>query len=79
MSEMTCSSCNNIRAELHPSKSKLVPGMTLFMCQSCIDAKYLPRWVLILHARHNGINSISDYLRNRKYFGKEITGSELVH
>ena len=75
---INCSSCGKVRKDLFPKKSPLMAGVTLYMCQTCINAGFQPRWVIILHARKNGIESVSDYLRKHRYIGRDIIGSELV-
>lgn len=75
---MNCSSCGKIKAQVHPKKSRLATGQTLYMCQTCIDAKFEPRWVLILHARKNGLESIQSYIAGHKYVGRDILASEVV-
>lgn len=75
---MLCSSCNEQRAELHPKNSKLIKGIKLVLCNECIKAKREPRWLIILCARTNGPLSVVDWVTNRRYVGKEITGAELL-
>jgi len=78
MSDMTCYSCSKQRAELFARKSSLILGVTLLMCQSCIDQKFEPRWTIILNARKNGADSVRDYIVKKKYVGKEIMATELI-
>lgn len=75
---MVCNSCGKQKSELHPKKSALQKSMTLVMCNECIKGKKEPRYLIILHARANGAESVADYIRNRRYHGDEITGKELV-
>lgn len=75
---MICSVCNNNKHELHPKKSKLMDGMTLLLCNSCLDSKKEPRFVVVLHGRANGIQSVSSYIKEHRYAGADITASELV-
>lgn len=75
---MVCSCCSKQKAELHPRKSALQKTMPLIMCNECIKGKREPRYLIILHARANGAESVADYIRNRRYCGAEITGRELV-
>ena len=48
------------------------------MCQSCIDSKFEPRWVIILSGRQNGADSVREYIIKRLYIGKTITDEELI-
>ena len=78
MTEMICYSCSKQRAELFARKSSLISGVTLLICQSCIDQKFEPRWTIILSARKNGADSVRDYIVKRKYIGQEILATELI-
>ena len=75
---MICSACSQNRNKLTPKKSRLITGMTLFLCNSCFEKKNEPRYVIILHGRANGIDSVSDYIKNHRYTGADIAAAELV-
>jgi len=75
---VNCSSCDKAKAELRPKKSQLLPGVNLLMCQTCIDKKYEPRWVIILSARRYGKDSVRKYINSRLYAGKPILAEEIV-
>ena len=75
---MRCYSCGKQKSELSLRKSVLLPGVNLMMCQICIDAKYEPRWVIILAARQAGTTVVRDHIIKRRYLGREILGSELI-
>jgi hypothetical protein len=77
MEKVLCYSCNKSKNQLSLKKSSLI-GINLFMCQSCIDQKYEPRWVIILAGRQNGSDSVKDFILKRKYLGIEISASELL-
>jgi len=78
MSDMICYSCSKQRAELFAKKSSLIAGVTLLMCQSCIDQKFEPRWTIILNARKNGAESVREYIIKKRYVGSEIKATELI-
>ena len=79
MSSLVCQSCGkHPRTELVAHKSKLIANFTLLMCQACIDAKYEPRFLVILFARKNGFESVRDYIKKHKYFGDEIKASDVI-
>lgn len=48
------------------------------MCQTCIDSKFEPRWVVILAGRANGHEYVKEFVQKKKYIGLEITASELL-
>jgi hypothetical protein len=48
------------------------------MCQTCIDEKYEPRWVIILAGRQKGSEFVRDYIIKRRYFGKPISAEEII-
>lgn len=75
---MICYCCNKQKNQLHPFKSALLSNMVLLLCQSCIDSKLEPRWVVILAGRQQGFEYIKDFIEKHRYSGKEITATELV-
>jgi len=75
---MLCYSCNKSKVELHPKKSDILKGVQLFMCQSCIDSKYEPRWCVVLGGRQNGAESVRDYVIKHRYVGSNIAADELI-
>ena len=75
---MTCSSCGKNKNELTPQKSKLSSATTLYLCNECIAEKREPRYLIILHGRANGFESVSEYIKRRRYVGKEILAQEFV-
>jgi len=75
---MLCFSCGKQKNELNPKKSEILDGIQLFMCQSCLELKYEPRWVIILAGRKNGPESVREYIVKRLYVGKTITAEELI-
>ena len=75
---MLCYSCGKSRNELHLKKSAIIDGIQLHMCQTCIDAKFEPRWVIILASRQYGPDSVKEYIIKRLYVGDKITGEELI-
>ena len=75
---MLCYSCGKQKNELQPKKSEIMDGVTLFMCQICLDSKFEPRWVIILCGRQNGAESVRDYIIKRRYVGRTIDAEELI-
>ena len=75
---MLCYSCGKQKNELHPKKSDIMDGVTLFMCQICIDSKFEPRWVIILCGRQKGAESVREYIIKRRYVGRTIDAEELI-
>ena len=72
-----CYSCNKTKNKLNLKKSSLLP-INLFLCQTCIDEKLEPRWVVLIAGRQNGHEHVKDFIQKRKYSGSEITASELL-
>lgn len=52
--------------------------INLFLCQTCIDSKLEPRWVILISGRQNGHEHVKDFVQKKKYIGSEITASELL-
>jgi len=75
---MLCYSCSKPKNELQPKKSAIMVGVQLLMCQSCIDAKFEPRWVIILAGRQNGPETVREYVIKHLYVGKPIMAEELI-
>jgi protein-arginine kinase activator protein McsA len=75
---MKCYSCGKQKNELHTKKSELLDGVVCFMCQSCIDEKFEPRWVIVLAARSKGPNIVKEFIVKRRYIGSEILANELL-
>jgi NMD protein affecting ribosome stability and mRNA decay len=75
---MVCYSCNKQKNELNPKTSDILDGVQLFLCQTCLELKHEPRWVIILAGRKNGADSVRDYVVKRLYTGKIITAEELI-
>jgi hypothetical protein len=75
---MVCSACSKNRNELTPRKSRLMTGMTLLLCNSCLEKKFEPRYVIVLFGRANGFESVSDYVKSHRYSGSDILASEFV-
>jgi hypothetical protein len=48
------------------------------MCETCIAAKFEPRWVIILAARQSTPDVVKEYIIKRRYLGNEIAASELL-
>lgn len=74
---MVCSSCGKQRAELHPRKSRLMKGMTLYLCNDCDREKMEPRFVIILVGRSGETEKIVPYIKNHRYHGEPILAKEL--
>lgn len=75
---MKCYSCNKNKNELHPKKSDILNGVVSMMCQTCIDSKFEPRWVIVLGGRQRGADFVRDYIVKRRYIGDEILANELM-
>lgn len=75
---MICSCCSKQKAELHAKDSRLNKGQILNLCNECIKFKREPRYLVILHAQRFGPESVTEYIKYRRYSGKDILASELV-
>ena len=76
MEKILCYSCNKNKHKLEVKKSSLLP-INLFMCETCINAKYEPRWVIILAGRSNGSEYVKEIVTKQRYVGAPILASEL--
>lgn len=76
---LVCQSCSKSKAQLQRVNSKLIPGMELNMCKTCISAKFEPRYIIILAANSVGItDAVSEYINKRRYDGEDILATELL-
>lgn len=75
---MLCQSCEKPKHQLFSKNSNIISDISLVLCQSCIDSKYEPRWVIILAGRSMGPEFVRDYIIKRRYLGKEISATELI-
>lgn len=77
MDKILCYSCNKTKNKLNAKRSALLP-INLLMCETCINSKFEPRWVVILAGRQYGMDYVKEFVIKRKYIGNEITASELI-
>ena len=77
MDKILCYSCSKSKHKLNAKKSSLLP-INLLMCESCINAKYEPRWVVILAGRSIGADHVREFVLKKRYIGNEISASELL-
>jgi hypothetical protein len=75
---MNCYSCGKQKEGLHPKKSEILDGVISLMCQTCIDSRFEPRWVIVLGGRSKGADSVRDFIVKRRYLGNEIFANELI-
>ena len=77
MNRILCYSCNKNKHKLNAKKSSLLP-INLLMCETCINAKLEPRWVIILAGRSSGADYVREFVLKKRYLGEEISASELL-
>ena len=75
---MLCYSCGKQKNELIPQKSAILNGISLLMCQVCLDEKYEPRWCIVLAGRQVGPEFVRKYIVKRRYVGSTIMAEELI-
>ena len=76
MEKILCYSCNKSKNKLSVRKSILIP-INLLMCETCIIAKFEPRWVIILSGRQLGPEAVKEFIVKKRYLGNDIAASEL--
>lgn len=77
MDKILCYSCNKSKHKLNAKKSTLLP-INLLMCETCINSKLEPRWLIILAGRSNGADHVREFVLKKRYIGNEISASELL-
>jgi hypothetical protein len=75
---MQCFSCGKTKNQLLPTKSTIIEGIQLFMCATCIELGFEPRWVVILAGRQFGFEKVKNHIVKRLYIGNAITAEELI-
>jgi len=76
MEKILCYSCNKSKNKLSVRKSILIP-INLLMCETCIAAKFEPRWIIILSGRQLGPEAVKEFIVKKRYIGTDIAASEL--
>jgi len=76
MEKILCYSCNKSKNKLSVRKSILIP-INLLLCETCITAKFEPRWVIILSGRQLGPEAVKEFIVKKRYIGTDIAASEL--
>lgn len=76
MDKILCYSCGKTKNKLNVKRSALLP-INLLMCETCINSKFEPRWVIILTGRQSGADSVKEFVVKKRYVGVEISASEL--
>jgi hypothetical protein len=77
MEKILCYSCNKTKNKLNAKRSSLLP-INLLMCETCINSKLEPRWVVVLAGRQNGMDSVKEFVVKKRYVGNDISASELI-
>lgn len=77
MDKVLCYSCSKSKNQLNVKKSSLI-SINLLLCETCINSKFEPRWVVILAGRQYGAELVKDVIVKKRYLGKEISASELL-
>lgn len=79
MIEFRCQSCNKPKEALHNVESKLISGMAIVMCKTCIELKYEPRAFVILSITQFGLTDVSRrVLKEQRYYGEVIPASDII-
>ncbi len=68
-----CDSCDKPKNSLRMVRSALIDSMKLFLCESCMEKGYEPRFVILVHMASFGNNDDNaHYITDKKYVGEEI-------
>lgn len=73
-----CTSCRKPKAQLKQRKSKALPGVSMYLCQDCIDNKREPRAFIVIAGRQLGVDHIEYWIKPQRYLGEPITLRELT-
>lgn len=72
-----CAVCKKNKFELRNRKSR-ISGQYMFVCNTCFENKYEPRWLIILMAQQEGIASVQNFLLKKMYPGEQINAVDLI-
>ena len=75
---MKCSACGKNKSDVSARKSRLALRQTLFLCPECVVQKREPRYMIIIHGRAHGFDSVAPYIKQRRYVGDDILAQEFV-
>lgn len=81
---MKCTSCGKPKAALKQKKSKVLPGVPMYMCQDCLENKREPRGFIVLAGRSaakngdNPVEVLAYWIKAHRYCGEPITLRELT-
>lgn len=78
MTGMVCTSCSKVKARLTTRKSRVLPGVPMFLCQDCVDNKREPRAFIVLAGRERGIEAVINWIKPQRHLGEPITLRELT-
>ena len=65
-------------------KSKVLPGVPMYLCQDCLDNKREPRGFLVVAGRQaasrdeNPVEALAYWIKGHRYLGPPITLRELT-
>ena len=81
---LRCTSCDKPKNELKQRKSKLLPGVPMYLCKECLAGRREPRGFVVLAGREafqrgeNGMEKIGFWIKPQRYCGEPITMRELT-
>lgn len=75
---MLCTSCNKPKAQLKQKRSRVLPGVPMYLCKDCLDNKREPRGFIVLAGREHGFDHIAYWIKPQRYLGDPITHRELI-
>lgn len=75
---MVCTSCKKHKAELKQKKSKVLPGVPMYLCKDCLYNKREPRGFIILAGREHGLEHVASWIKPKRYLGEDITLREVT-
>lgn len=76
--DLNCTVCRKQKLQLRPRKSKLVPGMQMFLCNDCFNGKKEPRFAVIMAGRSGGIEAVQEYITKHRYVGEDILAIDFL-
>lgn len=78
MSSVFCTSCGKDRNSVSGRPSALLKGGMNLLCETCSNAGYEPRHLIIIVGRSKGVDFVRPWILSHKYVGDPITAIELT-
>lgn len=78
MNDLICESCGKSKNSLKRIPSKLIPGMFIIICSTCIQDNFEPRFIIILAYNQKVTDLVKKYILEHRYHGATIALGDVL-